>query len=149
MKNKKLLKTIILILCVAVFSVACFFILKALGITDIAKLQQIINKTGKWAIVVFILVRVVLTIFLCFVPACSMIFDLLAVALFGVNIKCFIICMISIAICSTVMYLLGLFGASKIMEKLIGKEDLEKANKLIKEKGIVFYPIAMGVGGFP
>ena len=102
-----------------------------------------------WGIVMFIIIRVVMTLFMCFVPAISMIFDLLSVALFGANWIAFLVSLSSIMICSTIMYVLGRTGAYGVFEKILGKEDLDKANELLRKKGIVFYPFMMACGGFP
>lgn len=149
MKKNKILKFILVLVGLASISVGLFFVFKKTGITDIDRLRAIISKAGIWAPIIYILIRIPLTILLCFVPACSMIFDLLAVALFGATLKAFIISIASVFACSTIMYILGRTGANKLLEKIVGKEDLEKANKLIKEKGLVFYPVMMAVGGFP
>lgn len=146
---KKYWKIIALILGTIALSISLYFIMKACGITDIEKLRAFISGAGVWAWFIFIIIRVILTIFLCFVPSVSMIFDLLSMALFGANVTAFIVNIISITTCSLIMYVLGRKGASRLIEKLIGKEDLEKASKLINEKGIVFYPLMMAVGGFP
>lgn len=148
-KNTKLLKFGLIILVLAAFSVSVYFICKAIGITDVATLRGFIESCGAWGIVVFVIIRIAMTMFMCFVPAISMIFDLLAVALFGATWQSFLICLGSVFACSFIMYALGRAGAYKIFEKIIGKDDLDKANTLIKEKGLVFYPIMMACGGFP
>lgn len=149
MNKKTVLKPILLLIILIAISIGCFFLFKALGITDINKLQTIISGTGKWAVIVFILIRVVLTIFLCFIPACSMIFDLLAVALFGANLKCFAICFTSVFLASIVMDAIGRFGGSKIIIKLVGKEDYNKAMNILRTKGLVYIPIAYLLPIFP
>lgn len=148
-KTKKIIKALIIVLILALFSIGVYFICKALGITNIDNLRKIVEDSGTWGVLTFIGIRVPFTMFMCFVPVISMLFDLLAVALFGATWKTLIICLVSISICSGIMYILGRTGAYKIFEKIIGKKDLEKANQLIKEKGLVFYPIMMAVGGFP
>lgn len=142
-------KIIIALLIFTIAIIGLFFLCKALKITSLNYLRQIIEKTGVWGEIVYIFLRVSITVFLCFIPGTSMTFDLLSVALYGATIKAFIISIISISIASFIMYILGRFGGSKLFEKIIGKEDLEKADKLIKEKGLVFYPVMMACGGFP
>lgn len=148
-KHPKIFKISAIILGLAVFSVAIFLICNALGITNIEILREFINNCGVLGTIVYVIIRIVFTIFMCFIPAISMIFDLLAVALFGATWKALLVCLCSIFACSTIMYILGRAGAYKIFEKIIGKDDLDKANKLIKEKGLVFYPVMMACGGFP
>ena len=81
-KLKKYLKILIVLLVVASISVGLFFILRAFGLTDINLLKDWLRKTGPWAIISYVVLRVVCTIFLSFMPACSMIFDLLSLAVF-------------------------------------------------------------------
>ena len=82
-KLKKYLKILIVLLIVAGISVGLYFLLKHLGYTDVDKLKGFLQKTGPWAIIVYIALRVVATIFLSFMPACSMMFDLLSLATFS------------------------------------------------------------------
>ena len=81
-KLKKYLKILVVLLVVAAISVGIYFVLRHFGFTDADKLKGWIKSTGGWAVIVYILLRVSFTIFLSFVPACSMIFDLLSVATF-------------------------------------------------------------------
>ena len=102
-----------------------------------------------WSWLVFLLLQVIFTTLLCFAPGGSMAFILLGVTLFGATWETFLLCFSGVIISSTIMYLLGRFGGYKICAKLIGEEDLEKATRLIKEKGQVYYPVMMAIGGFP
>ena len=38
------------------------------------------------------------------------------------------------------MYILGRTGGYKLFIKIIGQDNLDKATKLIKEKGQIFFP---------
>jgi len=122
---------------------------KALGITDINKLQEIIKATGPWAIVVFIAISTLVTIFLCFVPGISMTFIIVGVTLFGANWKTFLICAGSVFLSSLIMYLIGRFGSRKLINKIIGENEINRAEILVKEKGQIFFPVMMACGGFP
>ena len=118
MKKRQIIKIAIILLSIIAVSVGIYFICKACGITDVSTLQNIIQGFGAWGIVMFIIIRVVMTLFMCFVPAISMIFDLLSVALFGANWIAFLVSLSSIMICSTIMYVLGRTGAYGIFEKI-------------------------------
>lgn len=150
-KNRKnlIIKILIIILIIACVSVGLYFLFKALGITDVNGLQHLISKTGPWAIIVFIAIQTLVTVFLCFVPGISMTFIIVAVALFGANWKCFLICAGSVFLSSLIMYLLGRLGGRKIINKIIGENEINKAEIIIKEKGQIFFPIMMACGGFP
>lgn len=150
-KLKKYLKILLVLVTVALISVALYFILRAMGFTDINKIKDFLKKTGPWAIIVYILLRVSFTVFLSFVPACSMLFDLLSLATFDYlpPAAIFGICFSSVVITSIVMDLIGRFGGSKAIIKILGKEDFEEAKGLVQEKGMVYVPVMYLLPIFP
>ena len=150
-KLKKYLKILIVLLVVAAISVGLYFLLKHFGLTDEQKLKEFLINTKGWAVIVYILLRVVATIFLSFVPACSMIFDLLSVATFDYYppIVIFLICFTSVVITSVCMDLIGRFGGNKAIIKILGKEDYEEAKDLVQEKGMVYVPVMYLLPIFP
>lgn len=150
-KLKKYIKIGIVLLVIAAISIILFFILRLLGWTDINVLKQAIKKTGPWAITVFIALRVAATVFLSFMPACSMIFDLLCLATFDYlpPIGIFGICFASVVLTSIVMDLIGRFGGNKVIVKILGQEDYDEAKDLVKEKGTVYVPVMYLLPIFP
>lgn len=150
-KLKKYLKILVVLLVVAAISVGIYFVLRHFGFTDADKLKGWIKSTGGWAVIVYILLRVSFTIFLSFVPACSMIFDLLSIATFDYYppIVIFLICFASVVITSVIMDLIGRFGGNKAIIRILGKEDYEEAKDLIQEKGMVYVPVMYLLPIFP
>ena len=150
-KLKKYLKILIVLLVVAAISVGLYFLLRAFGLTDVAKLKDFLKSVGPWAVIVYILLRVFATIFLSFVPACSMVFDLLSIATFDYYppIVIFLICFASVVITSVCMDLIGRFGGNKAIIKILGKEDYEEAIDLVQEKGLVYVPVMYLLPIFP
>ena len=150
-KLKKYLKILIVLLAVATISVVLYFVLRHFGLTDVAKLKEFLISTHGWAVVVYILLRVLATIFLSFVPACSMAFDLLSIATFDYYppIVIFLICFTSVVITSVIMDLIGRFGGNKAIIKILGKEDYEEAIELVQEKGLVYVPVMYLLPIFP
>lgn len=150
-KMKKFLKIIIVLLVLASISVGLYFVLQHFGLTDINLLKGLLKKAGPWAIIVYILLRVACTIFLSFMPACSMIFDLLSLAAFDYlpPILIFLICLASVVLTSVVMDLIGRFGGNKAIIKILGKEEYEEAKDLIQEKGMVYVPVMYLLPIFP
>ena len=150
-KLKKYLKILVVLLVVAAISVGIYFVLRHFGFTDADKLKGWIKSTGGWAVIVYILLRVSFTIFLSFVPACSMIFDLLSLATFDYYppIVIFLICFASVVITSVIMDLIGRFGGNKAIIKILGKEDYEEAKDLVQEKGMVYVPVMYLLPIFP
>ena len=150
-KFKKIIKIIIVLLVVASISVGLYFLLRAFGLTDVNVLKDYLRRTGPWAILAYIALRVVATIFLSFMPACSMIFDLLSLAAFDYlpPIVIFLICLASIVLTSVVMDLIGRFGGNKAIVKILGQEEYDEAKDLIQEKGMVYVPVMYLLPIFP
>lgn len=150
-KVKKYLKILVVLLIVAGISVGLYFLLRHFGYTDVDKLKGLLQKTGPWAIIVYIALRVVMTVFLSFMPACSMMFDLLSLATFSYLPApvIFLICFASVVITSVVMDLIGRFGGNKAIVKILGQEDYDEAKGLIQEKGMVYVPVMYLLPIFP
>ena len=150
-KLKKYLKILVVLLVIAGISVGLYFLLRSLGYTDVDKLKAFLQKTGAWAIIVYIALRVVMTIFLSFMPACSMMFDLLSLATFSYLPPplIFLICFASVVITSVVMDLIGRFGGNKAIVKILGQEDYDEAKGLVQEKGMVYVPVMYLLPIFP
>lgn len=150
-KNKKtsIIRIAIAILIIAILSVAFYFILKALGVTDAANLQKIIESTGAWGVVIFLLLQIAVTTLLSFVPGTSMVFIIVGVALYGANWKAYLICFSGIILSSIAMDLIGRFGGSRLIKFLIGKEEYESAFALLQEKGAVYIPVMYLLPAFP
>lgn len=150
-KLKKYIKILIVLVIIAAISIGIYFILRHFGFTDVAVLKGWLKKAGPWAVIVYILLRVSFTIFLSFVPACSMLFDLLSLATFDYYppIVIFLICFVSVVITSVIMDLIGRFGGNKAIVKILGKEDYEEAKDLVQEKGMVYVPVMYLLPIFP
>lgn len=149
-KNKdKIIKITIFLLVIVGISCACYFIFRATGITNIETLREVIDSCGVWGWVVFLILQVFFTIVLCFAPMGSMTFITLGVLCFGANWKTFLLCFGGVLISSILMDLLGRFGGSKIIVKLVGEKDYKQALKLIQEKGMVYLPVMYLLPVFP
>ena len=102
-----------------------------------------------WFIALFIVIQVLITTFLSFVPATSMLFIIGATQLFGTDWKCFLICFSCVVLSSLFMDLLGRLGGSKLVKKLIGDDEYESAYQLVREKGVVYVPFMYLLPLFP
>lgn len=147
--KQKLLRSAIAVLIIAVVSIALFFIFKALGITDIERLRKIISNSGSLGILIFLILQILSTVLLCFVPATSMTFITLGVIMFGANWKAFLICFSGIIISSFLMDAIGRFGGSKLIIKLVGEKTYNEALELLQTKGVVYVPIMYLLPVFP
>ena len=147
--KRKIIKILVALVAIIAISVGLFFILKALGVTDISSLQRMISQTGSWSWLIFLLLQIVVTTLLCFVPATSMIFITVGVVLFGARASTFLLCFSGVLISSICMDLIGRFGGSKLIIKLIGQESYDEALNLIQTKGMVYVPIMYLLPIFP
>lgn len=150
-KLKKYVKVLLVLVTVALISIGLYFIFRAMGFTDINRIKEFLKKTGPLAIIVYILLRVLFTVFLSFVPAVSMLFDLLSLATFDYLPPplIFLICFGSVVITSIVMDLIGRFGGNKAIVKILGQEDYDEAKDLVQEKGMVYVPVMYLLPIFP
>ena len=139
--KKKIIKLSVAILIIIAISVALYFILNACGLTDINKLQSWIKDCGAWAWLICLLLQIVVSILLCFVPATNMTFIILETILFGATWQTFLLAFSGVILSSVGMDLIGRFGGSKLVAKLVGEEDYKKATELLKTKGQTYIPI--------
>ncbi|MCR5741896.1 MAG: VTT domain-containing protein [Gammaproteobacteria bacterium] len=148
-RKKAMLRLTIALAIIIIVSVGIYLILKHVGATDTNKIKEFVESTGAWSIVVLLSIQIVATTFLSFVPAISMIFTLVSVALFGPTGKAFLVCFTGLVLSSILMDIIGRFGGSKIIEKMVGKKDYEEAQNLVQEKGLVYVPIMYMLPLFP
>ncbi len=97
----------------------------------------------------FIVLQIICTTLLCFLPGTTMMFIVLAQALYTDPVQAFLIVFVGVVISSTAMYLVGRFGGYKLCVKMLGEEDCERATALLRNKGSVFFPIMMLFPMFP
>ena len=102
-----------------------------------------------WLYVVFVAVEAVGGALLCMSPFGSGAFIWLGIALFGANWKSFVACSIGCFLSYMLIDAIGRFGGSKIIRKIFGEEEFQKANDLINEKGLIYVPIAYLLPIFP
>ena len=91
----------------------------------------------------------VITTLLCFIPGASMAFIILLGAIYSSQMTAFLLAFIGVMLSSLIMYLTGRFGGYAICTKLLGKEDCEKASRLLNNRGVVFFPVMMLFPLFP
>lgn len=155
-KNKKLIVNIIFLL--MIFLLISLVSLLILCAFDIVYFDDGINmnielfdrfKNSWYGSLVVLLVQVVLTTLLCFVPGFSMAFILLVQALFDSLWQSFAIAFSGVMLSSLIMYLTGRFGGYRLCKKILGEKDCERASMLLNNKGAVFFPLMMMFPMFP
>ena len=145
---KKWMKIIFCLLVAAALSVGLYFLLRHFGITDVARLREIIASCGAWGWIVFIALFTLCSTLLCFVPAISATFIAVAIVMFGAWVG-FIVSTISVFLCSALMFWIGDAFGEKAAVKLVGKESLEKAQNLMDRKSRILLPLMFLFPIFP
>ena len=148
MKLKTWVKWVFLIVIIAIVSVIAWLTLDSLGITSVDGLRTLIASCGAWGWVVFILLQVIVTTLLCFVPATSMTFIIVSIILFGAW-QGFLVSSVGIILSSMAMFLVGRFGGERIAIKIVGEESLKKAQDLIAVKSKIYLPLMFLFPFFP
>ena len=140
--KKKIAVFTISFLAIVGISVGIFFAVRG-------GLQESIASAGKWAWLVYIVIRVILQTLLTFVPVITVLFNGIAIALFGMGINTFLICFFSVFFASMLMDLIGRVGGSKAIIKLVGQENYDKACELVDTHGKVYIPLMYLLPIFP
>lgn len=111
-------------------------------------IKPLVEQAGWFGYILYILIQVTITTLLCFVPATTFTFTLMSTQIFGVTTG-LIISIIACWISSIVMFLVGRYGGTKLVDWLIGKEDREKAQKMISDRATVLVPVMLACPFFP
>lgn len=106
-------------------------------------------KSSWYGCVIIILLQVLITSVLCFIPGTSMAFIVLLQVLFANVWQTFFIAFAGVLTSSIMMYVIGRVGGYRICKRLIGENDCEKASLLLNNKGAVYFPIMMVFPMFP
>ncbi len=106
--------------------------------------------TGSWlGVAFFILLQIICTTVLCFLPGTTMMFIVLGQAIYPDPTTAFIIVFSGVVVSSTSMYLVGRFGGYRVCAWMLGEKDCERATTLLRDKGSVFFPVMMLFPMFP
>ncbi len=97
----------------------------------------------------FIVLQIICTTVLCFLPGTTMMFIVLGQTLYSEPWQAFLIVFSGVVISSTAMYLVGRFGGYRLCVKMLGKEDCDRSLDLLRDKGTVFFPVMMLFPMFP
>ncbi len=146
---KKILNVVLAILGFVLVIVLIYFFLKQLGVTDQASLQKIINKSGAWGPIVFFLLQIVITTLLSVIPGTSLTFLILAGIIFDNIWVAILLPLVGVWISSILMFLIGDTLGEKAAIKLVGKENMLKAQELIDTKAKVYLPVMFLFPFFP
>lgn len=152
---KKIGKILLTLLIMVAISVVCTIILSLFGVVyydDGIQLNQelFLSFANSWyGSILIIIIQVVVTSVLSFVPGSSMAFIILLQTLYPNPVIAFIVAFSGVMLSSFMLYFLGRFGGYALCKKLLGEEDCEKASDLLNVKGKIYFPLMMMFPMFP
>ena len=114
-------------------------------------IQPLVQQAGWFGFILYILIQVTITTLCCFVPATTFTFTLMSVQIFK-SYGLWVPILISVLGCwisSIVMFLVGRYGGTKLVDWLVGKEDRIKAQNLISDRATVLVPVMLACPFFP
>ena len=136
----KWLKIFFVILSFATISVVLYLILKAFNIANIQTLKTLINQSGKYGVIVYTIILIVVLVAFCFVPLLNTALAILGIALFGSKVA-FIANIIAVFFSTSILFLIGDKLGEKFASKLVGKKNLEETQNRIDHKSKFWLPI--------
>ena len=152
-KIKSILTSRIAILLYILIAVSAlsYGLFSLLGLTTVAELQEFIKGAGYYAIIAFILIYILQTIFLQFIPGSGGVLILASLTVFGA-LGGAIIASMAIVLTSTIMYGIGRFIPEKGYIKLLNikQHELDKTRELLNHKKVkIIYPLVMTIPPLP
>lgn len=144
----KWIKIILVILTFAIISVALYLILQACNLTSLDKIKEAVTNSGKYGILVYIIIQIILLVIFCFVPLLNTTLIVLGIVLFGSKIA-FISTLIAVFFSTTTLFFIGDKLGEKFAIKLIGEKDLHDAQNLIDHKSKFWLPVFFIIPGVP
>ena len=155
-KHEKIVKILFMLLLFFLVSLVSMLIFYFLGIIGFKNGEMYVEKAlfdsfkNSWYGCIFIiLIQVVITSLLSFIPGTSMAFIMLVEALYESKLMSFGMAITGVFLSSFMMYAIGRFGGYGLGKKLLGEEDCEKASDLLNNKGTIFFPVMMMFPAFP
>lgn len=155
-KHEKIVKILLMLLIFVLISVISTLILSMFGVVYFEGAELRINqamfdsfKTSWYGCILVVLIQVAVTSLLSFVPGASMAFIYLLQEMYNNPPLAFLIAFSGVMFSSFMLYALGRFGGYRLCERLLGKDDCEKASDLLNNRGTIFFPIMMLFPVFP
>ncbi len=145
-----------IVVALVALSIVSFLILCAFGVMGFENGEMTLNKelfdsfTNSWyGALIIILLQIVITTLLSFMPGASMAFIMLLTLIYPNDLTSFLIAFTGVMASSCLMYVTGRLGGYAICKKLLGEADCKKASELLNDKGLVFFPLMMMFPVFP
>lgn len=123
-------------------------VLKLTGLNDMSEIQTMLENVGWWKYPVFVIVQVAFDFVLSFFPFTTMGFIGLGFLLFPWWVNG-LLCALATLIISFINYGLGRKFGSKIGNKLMGVEEMKRAEHFLNTRGRVYLPVMFLFPLFP
>ena len=133
--KKTILKSILLIGCLAGIIIGSYLLLKHFNLDNIDTLREIVNQ-GVGGIMVFIILQILQVIF---IPISTTVFTIPAIILFG-PLKAFLISWVGVTLGSFAMFLIAKIWGAKVLKWLVGEE---KAVELVAKAGFDAFDLTL------
>lgn len=111
-------------------------------------IKPIIESTGVFGYIIYVLLQVLITTIMCFVPATTFTFTLLSVQLFG-PLTGFLLSAIGCWLSSMLMFFIGKRFGEPFIDWLVGKPARIKAQNMISGRATVLVPVMLACPFFP
>ena len=153
--KKAICNTLLALVVLAVVSIGFLSILEAFDIISYEDRMEfnieLFNsfKDSWYGLLLIILIQIVVTTILCFIPGVALAFMVLIDALYPVDWQSFLVSFVAVMSSSMIMYLVGKYGGYRLCEKILGEKDCKKAADLLNNKATVFFPLMMMFPVFP
>ncbi len=145
---KNWLKLVGVIAIFACISVGLFFVCKLCGLSNLEGLKSFLQQNKQWSVLIFFCVEVLSFSLFCFIPIIEPSIKVLGIVLFGAKIAFFVSWAAEFVAASLMFFIGDKFGEG-LARKLIGQEELERAQNLIDTKSKILLPIMFAVPGLP
>ena len=110
--------------------------------------KSIVEQAGIWGYLIYLVIQIIVTTLMCFVPATNFTFTVMSVQIFGL-VNGLILSIIGCWLSSLSMFLVGRYGGTKLVDWLIGKESREKVQKMVSDRATVLVPVMLACPFFP
>ena len=111
-------------------------------------IKPIIESTGVFGYIIYVLLQVLITTIMCFVPATTFTFTLLSVQLFG-PLTGFLLSAIGCWLSSMLMFFIGKRFGEPFIDWLVGKPARIKAQNMVSGRATVLVPVMLACPFFP
>lgn len=146
--KKRLLKVLLLAIVYIVISVSIYFVLRASGYDSVDKIREFVEGFGAWSYLVFFIIQVTVSTFVCIIPFEDEVLTMAAIMLFG-PFKGFLVASFNMFATSCIQFALGRLLCKDVLKKFLGGDVIFKYQNYLKVKGEIVLPILYAIPLLP